>query len=228
MSRVFTRNTLIRAFSHSQASYIPYFSHSQAPYIPFSIYSHMHNNSILPNNHTFPSLLKSLSDFKDFKQSQCVHTHVIKFVYLIFYVQNSLLYVYTSCGHMRLCLWTVLIMGHGNAGNYDDALIAVEQMQYAGFGAIEMGIWIHYLVRRNRWESDVILGTSLIYMCMKCGRTDEGFNLLRSMKEKNTFAWNAVNHIFAKCWPEAVLWHGRMKQDPNEVNLVNMLSACIY
>ncbi|KAJ9171847.1 hypothetical protein P3X46_015156 [Hevea brasiliensis] len=250
---VFICNNIIRAFSHSQA-----------PYIPYSIYSYMHNNSILPNNYTFPFLLKSLSDFKDFKQARSVHTHVVKFGHLNdIYVQNSLLNVYASCGHMGLCRqlfdempdkdvvsWTILIMGYRSAGNYDDALIAFEQMQYAGlvpnhvtmvnvlgacasFGAIEMGIWIHDFIRRKRWEIDVILGTSLIDMYMKCGRIDEGLDVFRSMKERNIFAWNAVikGLAFAKCGQEAVLFLNRMEEEglnPDEVTLVNVLSACSH
>ena len=107
------------------------------------------------------------------------------------YVQNSLLDVYASCGQMGLChkvfdemrqrdvvSWTVLIMGYKNAGKYDDALMAFEQMQYAGvvpnhvtmvnalaacanFGALDMGVWIHDFIKRSAWELDVILGTAL-------------------------------------------------------------------
>ena len=88
-------------------------------------------------------------------------------------MQNSLLDVYASCGHINLCRklfdempqrdvvsWTVLIMGYRNARKSDYALIAFEQMQYAGVmpnhvtmvnalaacansGALEMGVWIH-------------------------------------------------------------------------------------
>jgi pentatricopeptide repeat protein len=123
---VFVCNTLIRAFSHSHI-----------PHTTLSIYASMQRNSIAPNNYTFPFLLKSLSDFRDLKQGQCLHTHVIKLGHLNdIYVQNSLLDLYASCGHMGLCRrvfdempqrdvvsWTVLIMGYKNAGEYDDALI---------------------------------------------------------------------------------------------------------
>ncbi|KDP28125.1 hypothetical protein JCGZ_13896 [Jatropha curcas] len=250
---VFTCNTLIKAFSHSQC-----------PDIPSSIYIYMNNNSIPPNNYTFPFLLKSLSDFKDFNQGQCVHTHVIKLGQLNdIYVQNSLLNVYASCGRVALCRklfdemperdvvsWTVLIMGYRDALNYADALIAFEQMQYEGvvpnrvtivnvlgacasLGAIEMGVWIHDFIRKNGWELDVILGTSLIDMYVKCGRIHEGLNVFKSMKEKNIFTWNSVINglAFAKCGKEAVLFFKRMEQEGvnlDEVTLVNVLSACSH
>ncbi|KAF3436418.1 hypothetical protein FNV43_RR23510 [Rhamnella rubrinervis] len=133
---VFICNSLIRAFSRSHTP----------PHTPFSIYAHMHCNSVLPNNFTFPFLLKSLSDFQDFKRGQCLHTHIVKLGHFNdIYVQNSLLNVYASCGYMGLCRrvfdemrqrdvvsWTVLIMGYRSVGKLDEALITFEQMQYAG------------------------------------------------------------------------------------------------
>ncbi|KAF2314981.1 hypothetical protein GH714_037428 [Hevea brasiliensis] len=189
----------------------------------------MHNNSILPNNYTFPFLLKSLSDFKDFKQARSVHTHVVKFGHLNdIYVQNSLLNVYASCGHMGLCRqlfdempdkdvvsWTILIMGYRSAGNYDDALIAFEQMQYAG------------LVPNH------VTMVNVLGACASFGAIEMGLDVFRSMKERNIFTWNAVikGLAFAKCGQEAVLLLNRMEEEglnPDEVTLVNVLSACSH
>lgn len=179
------------------------------------------------------------------------------------YVQNSLLDVYASCGYMGLCRevfdemsdrdvvsWTVMIMGYRNAKNYADALIAFEKMQYAGvvpnrvtmvnalgacgsFRAIEMGVWIHDFISRNGWDLDVILGTSLVEMYLKCGRIDEGLNAFRCMKEKNVFTWNVVIQGlgFAKSGQDAVWWFNRMEQEgfeADEVTLANVLNACIH
>ncbi|XP_008235032.1 PREDICTED: pentatricopeptide repeat-containing protein At5g43790-like [Prunus mume] len=256
---VFICNSLIRAFSHSHTPRNQIHNH-----IPLSIYIHMHKSSILPNNFTFPFLLKSLADSHDFKQGQCLHTHVLKLGHLYdIYVQNSLLNVYASCGRMEFCRqvfdempqrdvvsWTVLIMGYRNSENYDDALISFEQMQYAGvvpnhvtmvnalaacanFGALEMGVWIHDFIRRSDWELDVILGTSLIDMYGKCGRIEEGLAVFNSMKEKNTFSWNALikGLALAKNGKETVGWFKRMEQEGirvDEVTLVSVLNACSH
>ena len=250
---VFICNSLIKAFSHSHT-----------PRKPFSIYIHMNKNSILPNNFTFPFLLKSLSDFREYKQGECVHTNVVKLGHLYdIYVQNSLLDVYASCGHINLCRklfdempqrdvvsWTVLIMGYRNARKSDYALIAFEQMQYAGVmpnhvtmvnalaacansGALEMGVWIHDFIRRKGWDLDVILGTSLIDMYGKCGRIGQGLAVFRSMKKKNAFTWNAVIQglALAKSGEEAVWWFNRMEQEgfkADEVTLVAVLFACSH
>ncbi|KAJ7977537.1 Pentatricopeptide repeat-containing protein [Quillaja saponaria] len=250
---VFVCNSLIRAFCHSHT-----------PRTPLAIYNYMQKNSILPNNYTFPFLFKSLSDFHDFKQAQCIHTHVVKLGHVNdIYVRNSLLDVYASCGHMNLCRrvfdemlqrdvvsWTVLIMGYRIACKYDDALIVFEQMQYAGvvpnhvtmvnalsacanFGAIEMGCWIHDIIRRNGWELDVILGTSLIDMYAKCGRMEEGLGVFGIMKEKNIFTWNTLikGLALAKSGEEAVWWFNRMEQEgfkADEVTLIAVLAACSH
>lgn len=146
--------------------------------------------------------------------------------------------------------WTVLITGYRNSGKYDDALIAFEQMQYAGvvpnrvtmvnvlaacasFGALEMGVWIHDCIRRNGWELDVILGTSLIDMYGTCGKTQEALAVFDSMTEKNTFTWNALikGLAVAKSGEEAVWWFKRMEQErisADEVTLVQVLCACSH
>ncbi|PON65716.1 Tetratricopeptide-like helical domain containing protein [Parasponia andersonii] len=146
--------------------------------------------------------------------------------------------------------WTVLIMGYRNARKYDYALIAFEQMQYAGVmpnhvtmvnalaacansGALEMGVWIHDFIRRKGWHLDVILGTSLIDMYGKCGRIEEGLDVFRSMKKKNAFTWNAVIQglALAKSGEEAVWWFHRMEQEgvkADEVTLVVVLFACSH
>ncbi|KAI9181484.1 hypothetical protein LWI28_015395 [Acer negundo] len=146
--------------------------------------------------------------------------------------------------------WTVMIMGYRSAKKYDDALIAFEQMQYAGvepnrvtmvnalaacasFGAIEMGIWIHDFIRKKKWELDVILGTALIDMYAKCGRIEEGLIAFQAMKDKNVFTWNAVIRGLAlvKSGEEAVMWFDQMVQEgikADEVTLVEVLSACSH
>ncbi|XP_062025168.1 pentatricopeptide repeat-containing protein At5g43790-like [Rosa rugosa] len=250
---VFTCNSLIRAFSHSHI-----------PHVPLSIYTHMRKTSISPNHYTFPVLFKSLSDGRDLTQGQCLHTHVVKLGHWCdIYVQNSALDLYASCGRMDLCRkvfdempqrdvvsWTGLIKGYRNLGKYDDALIAFEQMQYAGvvpnavtmvnalaacasFGALEMGVWIHECIRREGWELDVKLGTALIDLYGTCGKTEEALAVFDRMEEKNTFTWNALIKGFAlaKSGEEAVWWFGRMEQEgfgADEVTLVELLSACSH
>lgn len=146
--------------------------------------------------------------------------------------------------------WTVLVMGYKNCRKYDDALIAFEQMQYAGvvpnrvtmvnalaacanFGALEMGVWIHDFVKRSGWEMDVILGTALVDMYAKCGRIEEGLSVFRSMMEKNAFTWNVLikGLALAKSGEDAILWFNRMEKEgfnPDQVTILGVLCACSH
>lgn len=179
------------------------------------------------------------------------------------YVGNSLLNLYASCGVMRSCLqmfdemllkdvvsWTVMIKAYNEAGKHDDALIMFERMRgervvpnrvtmvnalaaCAGFGGLEMGVWIHEFIERSGWELDVILGTSLIDMYGKCGRIESGLLVFDKMGEKNLFTWNAVikGLALAKNGKEAVSWFLRMEQEgfnPDEVTLIAVLCACVH
>ncbi|KAJ6404223.1 hypothetical protein OIU84_012410 [Salix udensis] len=76
----------------------------------------------------------------------------------------------------------------------------------AGFRAMEVGVWTHHFLRRNEWELEVIMGTS-IDVYLKCGRIDEGLKAFRSMEEKNVYAWNSLIQglNFAVSGREAVL-----------------------
>jgi len=123
-----------------------------------------------------------------------------------------------------------MITDYRNGGKYDDAFLVFEQMQYAGVVpnrvmmvnafsacasscAIEMGMWIDDMVRRKGWELDVILGTTLIDMYVKCGRVEEGSRVFDNMKKKNAFTWNAVikGLAFGTNGEEALLWFNRMQ-----------------
>ena len=250
---VYIFNTLIRVFSQSQT-----------PHTTLLIYAHMRRNNVLPNNFTFPPLFKALSEARHVTQARCVHTHVLKLGHhQDLFVGNALLDVYASSRQVGLCRslfdemlqrdvvsWSVLIAGYNNVGNYDDALVVFEQMQYAGFvpnrvtminalhacahsGNVEMGAWIHGAVKREGWELDVILGTALVDMYGKCGRVEEGLSVFWSMKEKNVFTWNAVvkGLALAKSGQEAIRWFNRMEKEgvrADEVTLLAVLSACSH
>ncbi|KAJ6390507.1 hypothetical protein OIU77_024672 [Salix suchowensis] len=80
----------------------------------------------------------------------------------------------------------------------------------AGFRAMEVGVWTHHFLRRNEWELEVIMGTS-IDVYLKWGRIDEGLKALRGEK------------LF---W-----WFNRMEQEgfgADHVTLATVLNACIH
>ncbi|KAL7590361.1 hypothetical protein Lser_V15G37668 [Lactuca serriola] len=180
------------------------------------------------------------------------------------YVENSLMSLYSSGGEMGLCRqvfdemsqrdvvsWTVMLTGYRQCGKLNDALLTFNQMHYAGVapnqvtmvnalatcascGAIDMGVWIHEFIKRNSWELDVILGTSLVNMYGKCGRIEDAIDVFLSMEQKNVFTWNSFLKGLAmtKHVEEVLWWFSRMEQEegikPDEVTMVVVLSACAH
>ncbi|KAI3741808.1 hypothetical protein L1987_59486 [Smallanthus sonchifolius] len=178
------------------------------------------------------------------------------------YVENSLMSVYASCGEMGFCRqvfdempqrdvvsWTVMLTGYRQCGKFSEALLTFEQMHYAGVvpnqvtmvnalaacagcGALDMGVWIHEFIKKNCWELDLILDTSLVDVYGKYGRVQDALAVFLSMKDKNGFTWNSLIKSLAKAKhvEEALLWFSRMEQEkgvkPDEVTLIVVLSAC--
>lgn len=171
--------------------------------------------------------------------------------------------LYASCGLMRGCelvfdemplrdvvSWTILIAGYRNAGDSYEALLAFESMLRAGVGpnqatvvnvlaacgrcgALEMGMWVHDLVRRSGWRVDVILGTSLVDMYGKCANVDFAVTVFTEMEEKNVYTWNSlINGLaLAKTGMDAVHWFHRMIEEgykADEVTLLAVLCACTH
>ncbi|XP_047982060.1 pentatricopeptide repeat-containing protein At5g66520-like [Salvia hispanica] len=249
----FVCNTLLRAFSHSDA-----------PQTSPIIYSHMHTNSIPANHYTFPFVLKAAADLKLIQGGQSVHAQIIRLGFLSdLYVGNSLVNLYAVAADFEMCLkvfdempvrdvvsWTVVISGFKDSGRFDDALSAFDRMRNegvmpnqvtavnalaacAGSGALDTGVWLHDYVKRKEWELDVILGTSLIEMYGRCGRIEEGLCVFEEMSEKNVYTWNAVirGQALSKNAKEALRWFLRMEREgiqPNAATLTVVLSACVH
>lgn len=224
----------------------------------------MNKNGIFPNNYTFPFVLKALADLGDPKNGPSLHTHVVKLGHVDdLYVGNSLMNLYASGRDMGLCRqvfdemperdvvsWTVMIDGYKEAGEFQNALIVFEKMQFLGFvpnrvtmvnalgacsrcGALEMGIWIHDYVKRKGWGIDVILGSALVDMYAKCGRIELGFLVLENMREKDVYTWNTLikGLALAKSGIEAIRLFLKMEFEgvnPDKITLIGVLSACSH
>ncbi|PWA73709.1 pentatricopeptide repeat (PPR) superfamily protein [Artemisia annua] len=66
-------------------------------------FAKMRRNGVSPDTHTFPFVLKAIAMMKNESLCKMVHTHLIKFGFLIcdVFVCNNLVHVYCVCG----CVW---------------------------------------------------------------------------------------------------------------------------
>ncbi|KAH6823988.1 hypothetical protein C2S53_016592 [Perilla frutescens var. hirtella] len=249
----FVCNTLLKTFSHSNAPHKSpvIYSHMHRNIIPMNHYTFPFVLKAMAD-------LKWIEGGKSV-HAQIIKLGFLRDLY----VGNSLLNLYAAGGDMDNCRnvfdempvrdvvsWTIVISGFKDSARFDDALLTFEGMRMegvmpnqvtavnalaacAGFGALDMGVWIHDYLKKSGWELDVILGTSLIDMYGKCGRIEEGLRVFEEMSERNVLTWNAVIRGLAlsKNGKEAVRWFFRMEDEgiqPDEATLIAVLSACVH
>ncbi|VFQ67665.1 unnamed protein product [Cuscuta campestris] len=90
---------------------------------------------------------------------------------------------------------------------------------------------IHCLVLKNRFLSDVYVGSSLVALYAKCGSPQDACKLFEEMPSKNAVSWTTVIHIFSQVFQvDACLkLYNEMRSSalrPNDYTFTFLLSAC--
>ncbi|XP_058109733.1 pentatricopeptide repeat-containing protein At5g48910-like [Magnolia sinica] len=131
----FIRNNLIKSFAESQT-----------PQIAISFYSTTHESDFLPNDYTFPALLKACSRLLGVEEGKQIHAHVVKTGYESeIHACNTLIHFYSVCGLLddaRLVFdkmperetvsWNAMITGYFQNGFSVEALSLFREMQVGG------------------------------------------------------------------------------------------------
>ncbi|CAN6459473.1 unnamed protein product [Victoria cruziana] len=144
--------------------------------------------------------------------------------------------------------WSAMISGYARHNHFEETLNLYRDMQLhcvrpdgatvvsvlsacAHLCALEQGSRIHAYVEKNNIEVDVILGTTLVDMYMKCGCVENALMMFSEMQNRGTSTWNAVilgmamnGHV-----KEAFSYFADMIQfgiAANEITFVAILSAC--
>jgi pentatricopeptide repeat protein len=146
--------------------------------------------------------------------------------------------------------WNALMAGYVQCKQGKDALRLFHEMQEAKvepdeitmvnllsacsqLGALEMGMWVHRFIDRNRLSLGVALGTSLVDLYAKCGNIEKAIHVFKEIPQKNALTWTAMicglaNHGHAI---EAIEYFRRMIElglQPDEVTFIGVLSACCH
>ncbi|XAR66737.1 hypothetical protein NMG60_11013060 [Bertholletia excelsa] len=149
-----------------------------------------------------------------------------------------------------LASWNAMISGYAQNGLTEMAISLFRQMQVfeicpnpvtitsilsacAQLGALSLGKWVHDLINRENFESNVYVSTALIDMYAKCGSIMEARQLFDVMKEKNVVTWNAMISGYG------LHGHGRealtlftemadSRISPNGVTFLSILYACSH
>ncbi|KAF6155817.1 hypothetical protein GIB67_039148 [Kingdonia uniflora] len=146
--------------------------------------------------------------------------------------------------------WTVMISGYERDGRFLDALEMFVSMWNSGVGpnqftcssivsacagcsCLFFGRQVHGNIFKFGLPIDVILSSSLVDMYAKCGDISSAVIIFESIPVKNSASWNSIIGGYARhgFGIKALEEFERMKRhgvEPDEITLVNVLSACAH
>ncbi|KAI5657284.1 hypothetical protein M9H77_26077 [Catharanthus roseus] len=100
--------------------------------------------------------------------------------------------------------------------------------------AFEIGQQVQGKLMKTEFFTDIKMGSALLDMYSKCGRTEDARKIFDHMPEKNVFSWTSMIDGYGKNgYPyEALELFNRMELDrsvkPNYVTILSALSACAH
>ncbi|KAL3843555.1 hypothetical protein ACJIZ3_000958 [Penstemon smallii] len=174
---------------------------------------------------------------------------------------NSMISAYIKCGLVNearelfdkmpekdVVSWSSMISGYAQLNKFNETLALFHDMQREGIkpdettlvsvvsactqlGALEQGKWLDSYIRKNGLKVNIILGTTLINMYMKCGSVKNAMEVFCSMEEKGVSSWNALIlglAINGRVERSLQMFEEMKKYEvmPNEITFVAILVAC--
>lgn len=183
-------------------------------------YIEMQESGIEPDGHIFVSALKACIGIGTLEQSLWVHLEVIKWGFETeIFVGSTLIDMYAKCGSLEkacqifdklpernVVTWSVLIDGHTQQGQGDQALALFEQMQTRGtepnpvtFASIlkacshvEAGRIIHAQAVGHGLEFDKFVGSKLVNMYSECACLLDARTTVIRLHERHIDAWDSL------------------------------------
>ncbi|PHT28604.1 hypothetical protein CQW23_31818 [Capsicum baccatum] len=174
---------------------------------------------------------------------------------------NSMISGYLKCGSLEkarelfdsmpekdIVSWTTMISGYAQHDHFLETLALFQEMLHEDnrpdeatlvsvlsacthLSALDQGKWIHAYIRKKGLKVNIILGTTLVDMYMKCGCVENALEVFHGMEEKGVSSWNAL--ILGLAMNGQVERSLNMFQEmkecgatPNEVTFVAVLGAC--
>ncbi|CAA2934800.1 pentatricopeptide repeat-containing At2g34400 [Olea europaea subsp. europaea] len=144
--------------------------------------------------------------------------------------------------------WNSMISGYSRMGFAREAVELFAEMREKGWkpgemtlvsvlgaccdlGDLNLGRWIEEYVMVKGMELNTYIGSALIDMYGKCGDLLSARRVFDGMRKKDVITWNAMITGYAQngLSDEAISLFNAMKEagtDPNEVTLIEVLSAC--
>ncbi|KAJ7540073.1 hypothetical protein O6H91_10G000700 [Diphasiastrum complanatum] len=177
------------------------------------------------------------------------------------FLANTLVHMYSKCGSLlhahkvfsnmpqhNVYSWTAIISAYADSGEVEEAINLFQKMQETGLApdkvlfvvvlkacaslaGLEQGRQLHSEIIKRGFQSDVVVGSTLVNMYAKCGCTEDARELFDNMTERDVVSWNAMIAGYAQngLGKEALVLYEQMKQEgmqPDNVTFVLLLKAC--
>lgn len=174
---------------------------------------------------------------------------------------NSMISGYVKCGLVEkarelfdsmpekdVVSWSSMISGYAQQDHFCEALALFHEMQHQGvepdettlvsvisacaqIAALEQGKWLDAYIRKNGMKVNIILGTTLINMYMKCGSVEDAMEVFNGMEKRGVSSWNALILGLAMNGEverslEMFQEMKRCRMVPNGITFVAVLGAC--
>eukprot|EP01018_Ginkgo_biloba_P018762 Gb_15183 [translate_table: standard] len=173
-------------------------------------------------------------------------------------VSTALIDMYAKCGSVEIArqlfdkmskrnvvTWNAMISAYAQNGYANEAFAIFKDMQLQNMkfnlttvtsllsvctqlSALQQGKWLHGCIIRSGFEFDVIVGTALIDMYVKCGNINIARQLFDKMSERNVVSWSAMIAGYAQnghANEALTLFNEMLLQDikPNSCTMASLL-----
>ncbi|XP_077217455.1 pentatricopeptide repeat (PPR) superfamily protein [Tasmannia lanceolata] len=144
--------------------------------------------------------------------------------------------------------WNIMIAGYMQSGRAKEAMSSFHQMKSenlkpnlvtivsilpttAYLAALREGMALHSFIIRAGFESNILVGNSLIDMYAKCGRLDFSEEVFNRVDARDTVSWNAMLSGYAihGLGKDAIALFSQMHEshvEVDSVSFISVLSAC--
>ncbi|XP_042496116.1 pentatricopeptide repeat-containing protein At1g08070, chloroplastic-like [Macadamia integrifolia] len=248
----------------SWATMIGSYAQSDFPLEALELFRQMDFNKVNPNEITLVNVLTACARTRDLETGKWVHRYMDKTGMGSHVVlTTALMDAYCKCGcftlarelfdkmpERNLYCWNVMINGHVEDSDYEEALLLFRQMQLEGvkpdkvtmaslllacthLGALELGKWLHLYIEKENIEVDLVLGTALVDMYAKCGIMETASRVFQAMPQRDVMTWTALIVGFAMSGQgekalEAFNEMQRCGVKPDAITFVGVLAACSH
>ncbi|EPS68541.1 hypothetical protein M569_06226 [Genlisea aurea] len=221
-----------------------------------ALFFQMVEEGVIPDEHTFPRVLKACGGVGMIHVGEEVHRHVIRFGFGgSGFVLNGLIDMYAKCGDISRAMkvfnivknrdvitWNAMIVGLVRHGSLSEALDRLKQMVLLGYEPDSVtlssllrslrlyrtGTQIHGWALRKGIEYDLPVANSLMVFYSINNQPSKARSLFAIMPEKDAISWNTIISAHSKDPLALEYFEGMIRsgERPDEITFVSLLSAC--